>query len=393
MKYRLAIASIFRDSAFYLKEWIEFHLLVGVEHFYLANHLSQDHFEIVLEPYIKHGIVELLTIDKDFVKDFEKEIHMPYMNKFIEKAKKEAEWLALIDSDEFITPKIDSSLVQNKYKDSIYNILENMRTKHKKLGGVAINWVMYGHAGVNKLSNDEFILERLNKRAFFERWSTVKCIVIPTRTKAYNVHRSIYHRGFETYDMNDEVLQNDRTHTAILDRLWLTHYNIGDVLYFNQIKIPFYLRYLRDNLKSEVLYRAKTGAFNDVEDNYMAIFAIYLREKLRNQSSPSLSEKTPKDINLLHHIEDLTESKEQKQEIILYGARGIYKDITKIVIDKYLNKPIPMSDIERVKIFGDPLPNVVKHIIVMDHDGNNKELYSENKPVLIPNSLLLLNKN
>ena len=33
----LAICAIYRDEAPYLREWIEFHRLVGVEHFFLYD--------------------------------------------------------------------------------------------------------------------------------------------------------------------------------------------------------------------------------------------------------------------------------------------------------------------------------------------------------------------
>jgi hypothetical protein len=63
-KYDLAICAIFQDEAPYLKEWIEFHRLVGVEHFYLYNHRSRDHYQEVLKPYILSGLVELIDKTK-----------------------------------------------------------------------------------------------------------------------------------------------------------------------------------------------------------------------------------------------------------------------------------------------------------------------------------------
>ena len=34
-QYKVSIGAIFKNEALYLKEWIEFHRIVGVEHFYL----------------------------------------------------------------------------------------------------------------------------------------------------------------------------------------------------------------------------------------------------------------------------------------------------------------------------------------------------------------------
>ena len=52
MKSRLAIAAIFKHENAYLREWIEFHRLVGFDHFFLDNLISDlDHlvkYQIVL---------------------------------------------------------------------------------------------------------------------------------------------------------------------------------------------------------------------------------------------------------------------------------------------------------------------------------------------------------
>ena len=48
---------MFRNEAAYLKEWIEYHHLAGVEHFWLYNNNSTDQWQDVLQPYIDWGIV------------------------------------------------------------------------------------------------------------------------------------------------------------------------------------------------------------------------------------------------------------------------------------------------------------------------------------------------
>ena len=43
--YDLSVCAIFKDEASYLKEWIEYHKLVGVQHFYLyENENESDDF-------------------------------------------------------------------------------------------------------------------------------------------------------------------------------------------------------------------------------------------------------------------------------------------------------------------------------------------------------------
>ena len=59
-KYKVAICAIFKNEANYMKEWIEFHQMMGVDHFYLYNNNSADDYFSVLSQYIEKGIVTLV---------------------------------------------------------------------------------------------------------------------------------------------------------------------------------------------------------------------------------------------------------------------------------------------------------------------------------------------
>lgn len=59
-KYNVSLCAIFKDEAANLTEWIEYHKIVGVEHFYLYNNFSCDDYCKVLEPYIEKGLVTLI---------------------------------------------------------------------------------------------------------------------------------------------------------------------------------------------------------------------------------------------------------------------------------------------------------------------------------------------
>lgn len=56
----LSVCAIFQDEAPYLREWIEYHRLMGAEHFYLYDNDSHDEFLEVLQPYINKRIVTLI---------------------------------------------------------------------------------------------------------------------------------------------------------------------------------------------------------------------------------------------------------------------------------------------------------------------------------------------
>ena len=43
-KYEISICAIFKNEAPFLKEWLEFHLMLGIDHFYLYNNNSEDDY-------------------------------------------------------------------------------------------------------------------------------------------------------------------------------------------------------------------------------------------------------------------------------------------------------------------------------------------------------------
>ena len=55
----LAFCVVFKDEARYLAEWLAFHRLVGVAHFYLYSNESRDRYRAVLAPFEAAGVVTL----------------------------------------------------------------------------------------------------------------------------------------------------------------------------------------------------------------------------------------------------------------------------------------------------------------------------------------------
>lgn len=55
--YDLAVVTIAKNEAPYIKEWLDYHLLAGVNHFYIYDNDSSDNQKEVLQPYVDAGIV------------------------------------------------------------------------------------------------------------------------------------------------------------------------------------------------------------------------------------------------------------------------------------------------------------------------------------------------
>ena len=95
----IAIAAIFYNEAEYFKEWIEFHLMVGVDRFYLYDNGSTDEFLPILEPYIRRGQIVLMPWAA-FVAEASAQ-RLAYAHAASNFAAT-VRWLILIDIDEFL---------------------------------------------------------------------------------------------------------------------------------------------------------------------------------------------------------------------------------------------------------------------------------------------------
>ena len=106
-KYYLAICAIFRDEERFLREWIEFHLCNGFEHFFLLSDRPSNLSctNSLLQPYIDSGHV---TLDQGIpVPDPQ----IPTYNACLHRYGALASWIAFIDIDEFLFPTNVSELV------------------------------------------------------------------------------------------------------------------------------------------------------------------------------------------------------------------------------------------------------------------------------------------
>ena len=93
--YYLSVCAIFKNEGPILKEWIEYHLLVGVDHFFLYNNFSDDNYREILAPYIERGIVDLIDWPVP-------QGQFPAYEDCWQKFRETTRWIALIDLNEFL---------------------------------------------------------------------------------------------------------------------------------------------------------------------------------------------------------------------------------------------------------------------------------------------------
>lgn len=229
-KYSLAVCAIFQNEARYLKEWIEYHRQIGVEHFYLYNNLSTDHYREVLKPYRINGIVNLIEWPYNTNPDG-KNWPMIQVNAYMDnlkKAKMEAKWVAYIDTDEFIVPIEGRNLV---------DVLKD----YEGFGGVCINWQCYGTSGVKKIQPHELMIKKLIYRGLQDHPmnSHVKSIVRPNRVdKFHNPHTVAYKRNYFQVNERKERFQGAHSPYISVEKLRINHYWTRDEEFFYHEKIP-----------------------------------------------------------------------------------------------------------------------------------------------------------
>jgi hypothetical protein len=227
-KYEIAVCAIFQNEGPYLKEWIEFHKIVGVKHFYLFNHLSEDNYKEVLEPYIKSGLVELIDWSYHPSERYGwNSIQCKAYNKALKLSKKQAKWVAFIDTDEFLFP------VET---DSLSEFLSG-----KDNAGIAVNWQMYGTSGIYKVDKTELMIEKLVLKApsnYHENYH-IKSIVRPKYVKSFrSPHHAIYKSGHYAINSNREIVPGAQSHSVLIDKIRINHYWSRDDEYFNRVKVP-----------------------------------------------------------------------------------------------------------------------------------------------------------
>lgn len=139
-KYNVVICSIFKDEAPFLKEFIEYHKMLGVDHFYLYNNFSTDNYKEVLKPYIDKGIVTLTEwpVQSGQIPAYE---HWKY------NYKKDSKWVSFLDLDEFICPVYDYDIV-------------SWLNRYKKYPVLLLDWVMFTSSGLLEHDCQKLVIEQ-----------------------------------------------------------------------------------------------------------------------------------------------------------------------------------------------------------------------------------------
>lgn len=225
----MAICLIFKNEARYLREYIEFHRLTGIDHFFLYDNNSTDEGPAILEPYIREGIVTYHPWPQP-VGQF------PAYTHCITHHAETAEWIAFIDIDEFLfAPGGDLATRLAEYD-------------RPAIGGVGVNYVNFGTSG-HVVPPKGLVIENYLRRAHHETTldlpaglkaphldprdlrnyyplnARIKSIVRPKRViKFLNPHYPVYKPGFFAVTENFERVEGAMVPRTSVNKIRLNHY-------------------------------------------------------------------------------------------------------------------------------------------------------------------------
>jgi hypothetical protein len=225
MQY-LAASAIFKNEALYLEEWLRFHELVGVEHFYLYNNDSTDDYQYVLRPWINAGKVTLHNITGVAAQ-------REAVRHCLQNYQTACTWLALVDLDEFLfSPKV-----------------QDLRILLRPFEGepaVAANWAMYGANGhqrrpaglvtrnfTRRCATDLVTFEPALLKGpdpklaanYYPVCSHVKCVVNPREVvRGLSPHHYAYRNERRAVMVWGERVAGPWSERVAIDRLRVNHY-------------------------------------------------------------------------------------------------------------------------------------------------------------------------
>ena len=239
----LSICTMYRDHASYLLEWLEFHRLVGADHFFLYDNGSVDDHLEVLAPYLDEGLVEVeeWPVFPGLAAAFD---HC------IEQHRDDSRWTAFIDIDEFLFSPTGTPLPE---------ILRD----YEEWPGVGVNRVPFGPSG-HQTRPPGLVIENYVRRPKTAQ-TAIKSIVDPTAVeRCAGAHRFDYLDGRCAVDEKKRVLDPDRQLPASVTgggKGWRTNAAFTESFSIERLRINHYgTKSVEEWQQKNALPRPDTGA-------------------------------------------------------------------------------------------------------------------------------------
>jgi hypothetical protein len=262
IRYELTACLKFKNAARFLAEWIEFHRMVGFEHFYLYNNNSTDDYLGVLAPYREEGSVTLYEWPEApaFPKSDE---HC------VAHHQHEARWIAFLDDDEFLFPVKGTDV-------------RKILRRYQSYPALAVHWVVFGSSG-HVRRPEGLVLENYLFRQP-QVASIIKSVVNPRRIEASrSPHHWLYKNHELAADENERPVRASSSTLATAEVLRVNHYwskSLEDGQ--NKVARGTQDRWTEENApRSMELWHKFDNGSNAVEDREILRFVPELKRRLK----------------------------------------------------------------------------------------------------------------
>jgi Glycosyltransferase family 92 len=201
----VAVCARFRNEGPYLREWLDYHLAAGIEHFYLYESFSTDDYLDILSPYIQRRVV---TLFRDWP-------HIPVSPAAEEHCLLNAmgrhEWLGFLDLDEFVVVRGNASIGA-------------FLSEFRESPGVALHWRMFGSGGRKTRESSSVVASHTVRAKDPNRH--VKCFVRPACVTQHRNPHSSYYAGMKcaVSELGRKVF-GSLSFPATAQRAWINHYH------------------------------------------------------------------------------------------------------------------------------------------------------------------------
>lgn len=220
----LAIVAILKNEEPYLKEWLDYHLLAGVSHFYLYDNGSTDNYAAIVRPYVEAGIVT----SKYFPGE---SMQFAAYDDAVQNYRFYCRNMAFIDLDEFLFPK--------QTTEPVTATLDEIFDEFPDSSGVAINWQLFGSNGEQVADYSRGVLERFTRRAQSD-WvvpipnrtipggnAQAKTVADPRKIAFFiSTHFPIYFEGHYSINERGKFVASYCNDPVTADKIVINHYNV-----------------------------------------------------------------------------------------------------------------------------------------------------------------------
>lgn len=202
----LDVCAIYLNEAPFLREWIEFHRLVGAERFFLYDNGSTDEHLDVLAPYLEDGVVVIHEWPG------RQRPQEPAYDDCLQRHGPESRWIAFIDLDEYLF-------------SPTYKPLPEILADYEQHPAVVANWAMFGTSG-HLTKPAGLTIENYDRRKEYPPGAVeqVKSIVDPARTARAVTGHSFEYREGEAVNENHVSKEGGAAREVSFERLRVNHY-------------------------------------------------------------------------------------------------------------------------------------------------------------------------